>query len=221
MIRCADWLIDLGPEGGHRGGKSWLRHTEDLAAHPTSHTGRYLRQVLEQHGAALGRLKRLALGLSLVAAATPAAALETLYIEGPLGLQRLSVNLQELSSPEALWSGSSDLAELNRATDGRLGRSLQTLFTTPLPLPVQLGLDNPMARQVEMLVQSLVEPSEQQRPLPVVQAGATLPLLRQAAASGQPLTLLTLLKVLPGQERTFAWTVLAGAQEDFGSDRSA
>ena len=83
-----------------------------------------------------------------------------------------------------------------------MGRSLQTLFTTPLPLPVQLGLDNPMARQVELLVQSLVEPSEQQRPLPVVQAGATLPWLRQAAASGEPLTLLTLLKVLPGQERT-------------------
>ena len=97
-------------------------------------------------------MKRLALGLSLLAAATPAAAVETLYLQGPFGRQRLSVNLQELSSPEALWSGSSDLAELNRATDGRLGRSLQTLLTTPLPLPVQLGLDNPMARQVEMLV---------------------------------------------------------------------
>ena len=133
-------------------------------------------------------MKRLALGLSLLAAATPAAAVETLYLQGPLGRQRLSVNLQELSSPEALWSGSSDLAELNRATDGRLGRSLQTLLTTPLPLPVQLGLDNPMARQVEMLVQSLVEPSERQWQLPVVQAGASLPWLRQAAASGEPLT---------------------------------
>ena len=132
----------------------------------------------------------------------PAAAVETLYLQGPLGMQRLSVNLQELSSPEALWSGSSDLAELNRATDGRLGRSLQTLFTTPLPLPVQLGLDNPMARQVEMLVQSLVEPAERQWQLPVVQAGASLPWLRQAAASGEPLTLLTLLRVLPGDELT-------------------
>ena len=147
-------------------------------------------------------MKRLALGLSLLAAATPAAAVETLYLQGPLGLQRLSVNLQELSSPEALWSGSSDLAELNRATDGRLGRSLQTLLTTPLPLPVQLGLDNPMARQVEMLVQSLVEPSERQWQLPVVQAGASLPWLRQAAASGEPITLLTLLRVLPGDELT-------------------
>ena len=147
-------------------------------------------------------MKRLALGLSLLAAATPVAAVETLYLQGPLGEQRLSVTLEELSSPEALWSGSSDLAELNRAMGGGLGRSLQTLFTTPLPLPVQSGLDNPMARQVELLLQSLVEPAERQWSLPVVQASASLPLLRQAAASGEPLTLLTLLKALPGQERT-------------------
>ena len=51
-IRAADWLIDLGPEGGHRGGQIVAAGTpEDLAAHPTSHTGRYLRQVLEQHPA--------------------------------------------------------------------------------------------------------------------------------------------------------------------------
>ena len=52
VIRCADWLIDLGPEGGHRGGQIVAAGTpEDLAAHPTSHTGRYLRQVLAQHPA--------------------------------------------------------------------------------------------------------------------------------------------------------------------------
>jgi len=50
VIRCADWLIDLGPEGGDRGGAVVATGTpEDLAAHPTSHTGRYLRRVLEQH----------------------------------------------------------------------------------------------------------------------------------------------------------------------------
>ena len=140
--------------------------------------------------------------LSLTALATPAAAVETLYFEGPFGQQRLSVNLQELSSPQALWAGSSDLAELNRATDGRLGRSLQTLFNTPLPLPVQLGLDNPMARQVEMLLQSLLEPLPANRQLPVVQAGASLSWLRQAAANAEPVTLLNLLRVLPGEERT-------------------
>ena len=59
-----------------------------------------------------------------------------------------------------------------------------------------------MARQVEMLVQSLVEPAERQWQPPVVQAGASLPWLRQAVASGEPLTLLTLLRVLPGDELT-------------------
>jgi excinuclease ABC subunit A len=50
VVRCADWLIDLGPEGGDRGGAIVATGTpEDLAAHPTSHTGRYLRQVLRRH----------------------------------------------------------------------------------------------------------------------------------------------------------------------------
>ena len=50
VIRCADWLIDLGPEGGDKGGEIVACGTpEEVAEHPTSHTGRYLRQVLEQH----------------------------------------------------------------------------------------------------------------------------------------------------------------------------
>ncbi|MEB3350930.1 MAG: excinuclease ABC subunit UvrA [Cyanobacteriota bacterium] len=50
VIRCADWIIDLGPEGGDKGGEIVVCGTpEQVAAHPTSHTGRYLRQVLAQH----------------------------------------------------------------------------------------------------------------------------------------------------------------------------
>ena len=50
VIRCADWLIDLGPEGGDKGGEIVISGTpEEVASHPTSHTGRYLKQVLEQH----------------------------------------------------------------------------------------------------------------------------------------------------------------------------
>jgi excinuclease ABC subunit A len=50
VIRCADWIIDLGPEGGDRGGEIVVTGTpEEVAEHPTSHTGRYLRQVLAQH----------------------------------------------------------------------------------------------------------------------------------------------------------------------------
>ncbi len=47
VIRCADWLIDLGPEGGDRGGKQVVCGTpEQVAEHPHSHTGRYLKPLL-------------------------------------------------------------------------------------------------------------------------------------------------------------------------------
>jgi excinuclease ABC subunit A len=50
VIRCADWIIDLGPEGGDKGGEIVVCGTpEQVAEHPTSHTGRYLKQVLKQH----------------------------------------------------------------------------------------------------------------------------------------------------------------------------
>jgi len=52
VIRCADWIIDLGPEGGDKGGEILVCGTpEEVAEHPTSHTGRYLKQVLIQHPA--------------------------------------------------------------------------------------------------------------------------------------------------------------------------
>ncbi|MCP9775543.1 excinuclease ABC subunit UvrA [Cyanobium sp. WAJ14-Wanaka] len=50
VIRCADWVIDLGPEGGDKGGDLVVMGTpEEVAEHATSHTGRYLKQVLKQH----------------------------------------------------------------------------------------------------------------------------------------------------------------------------
>lgn len=50
VIRCADWMIDLGPEGGDRGGQVVAMGTpETVANHPTSHTGRYLKEVLQRH----------------------------------------------------------------------------------------------------------------------------------------------------------------------------
>jgi excinuclease ABC subunit A len=50
VIRCADWIVDLGPEGGDKGGEIVVTGTpEEVAEHPTSHTGRYLKQVLKQH----------------------------------------------------------------------------------------------------------------------------------------------------------------------------
>lgn len=48
VIKTADHIIDLGPEGGDGGGTLVAAGTpEEIAAHPTSHTGRYLRDVLK------------------------------------------------------------------------------------------------------------------------------------------------------------------------------
>ncbi|UZQ56404.1 excinuclease ABC subunit UvrA [Trichothermofontia sichuanensis B231] len=47
VIRCADWIIDLGPEGGDRGGEIIAAGTpEQVAQVPTSYTGQYLRPIL-------------------------------------------------------------------------------------------------------------------------------------------------------------------------------
>jgi excinuclease ABC subunit A len=50
VIKTADYLIDLGPEGGDRGGQVIACGTpEEIAANPASYTGQFLREVLDAH----------------------------------------------------------------------------------------------------------------------------------------------------------------------------
>ncbi len=47
VIKTADWILDLGPEGGDGGGRIVAEGTpEDIAANPDSHTGRFLSPLL-------------------------------------------------------------------------------------------------------------------------------------------------------------------------------
>jgi len=47
VIKTADWVIDLGPEGGDEGGTIVAEGTpEDIARKTASYTGKYLRKVL-------------------------------------------------------------------------------------------------------------------------------------------------------------------------------
>lgn len=51
IIKSADWIVDLGPEGGDRGGDIVVTGAPEVVAScPDSWTGRYLRPVLERHG---------------------------------------------------------------------------------------------------------------------------------------------------------------------------
>ena len=50
VVACADWVIDMGPEGGTGGGEVVMTGTpEQVAEHATSYTGHYLRDVLARH----------------------------------------------------------------------------------------------------------------------------------------------------------------------------
>ena len=47
VVKTADWIVDLGPEGGDGGGRIVVTGTpEDIARHPSSHTGRFLAKAL-------------------------------------------------------------------------------------------------------------------------------------------------------------------------------
>ena len=52
VIKTADWVIDLGPEGGEGGGRIVAEGTpEKIAASAASHTGKYLKHLLSPHPA--------------------------------------------------------------------------------------------------------------------------------------------------------------------------
>ena len=53
VIKTADWVVDMGPEGGGGGGRIVAEGTpEQVADNPDSHTGRYLKALLRRSGQA-------------------------------------------------------------------------------------------------------------------------------------------------------------------------
>ena len=53
VIKCADWIIDMGPEGGSGGGEVVAAGTpEAISTETASHTGAFLRHVLQEHHSA-------------------------------------------------------------------------------------------------------------------------------------------------------------------------
>ena len=71
MIRAADWLLDLGPEGGDAGGLLVAQGTpEEVMLHATSHTG----QALRDYAAAMGVVHAVGEAPALPYVAAPARA---------------------------------------------------------------------------------------------------------------------------------------------------
>jgi excinuclease ABC subunit A len=61
VIKTADWIIDMGPEGGHKGGTVIATGTpEELAEVRESHTGAFLRHALGLDGAPSGGSRAVA-----------------------------------------------------------------------------------------------------------------------------------------------------------------
>jgi predicted dienelactone hydrolase len=132
----------------------------------------------------------------------PALALDEVVVELPLLENTLKVKLSELKTPEALMQGSSDLAELDRASNGELGRKLLKLLNQPVPVSFRQLVDSstgsPLLEQVLLLVSSFGTVEGQSPDL----SGETLKqALEQATAQspdGEP-TLLQLMEAIPGE----------------------
>jgi excinuclease ABC subunit A len=60
VIKTADWIIDLGPEGGDGGGEIVAAGTpEDVVREKRSYTGQFLKPVLARRGAEPRKKKRV------------------------------------------------------------------------------------------------------------------------------------------------------------------
>lgn len=129
----------------------------------------------------------------------PAKALEEIVAYLPLVETGFTLKVSELRSPNALRNGTSDLAELDRATNGAVGRELWQVLNQPVPLSITNIVDgsvgSPLVEQAMLVLSSFGQVEGQ----PTDLSGETLRLaLERASAKGKP-TLLDLIAALPGR----------------------
>ena len=132
----------------------------------------------------------------------PARAIDQVVIQLPLLETSFTLRVSELSSADGLLEGNSDLAELDRASNGSLGRQLRAMLLRPLPLGLTRATDQavgtPMLEQALLMLSSFGRIDGQPKDL----SGGELRLaLEQASADGHP-TLLSLLQAIPGKRVT-------------------
>jgi predicted dienelactone hydrolase len=147
-------------------------------------------------------LPLLPLPLLVLGLLAPARALEEVQLQLPLLEVGFTVRVSELGDSAKLFNGSSDLAELDRATNGMLGARLTELFGTSLPVGTKALLKNaagtPMFEQALLVASTLGSidgvPAE-------INGDELTEALRLASANGD-VTIQTLLQALPGRTAT-------------------
>ena len=137
----------------------------------------------------------------LLLGAEPAVALEELELRLPLIGANLVVQLDELSSAGDLLAGRSDLAELDRASDGVIGPKVLQLFNHPIQLPpgaakgLQGSVGSPLLREALLATTALVRVDG----LPTDLSGEKLSLALSLSEREGSVTLLSLLRAMPGK----------------------
>ncbi|MEY3928670.1 MAG: hypothetical protein RLZZ516_380, partial [Cyanobacteriota bacterium] len=143
-----------------------------------------------------------ALAAAAIVGAAPARAIEEVVIKLPLIQTNFRLKVSELATSESLMRGNSDLAELDRASDGSIGRQLRALLTKPLPIDLgratEQAVGTPMLEQAMLILSSLgtVEGASQDL------SGAELNQAFLRASATGPLTLLGLIEAIPGKRVT-------------------
>ena len=142
------------------------------------------------------------LGGAVLWAPAAAPAIETIKLRLPLLDTDVVIRLSELRSSQALRDGTSDLAELDRATGGAIGQKLQVVMQSNLPLELRAVLRNakgsPLLDQVLLLVGALGDIDGLPEPLQPAQFQQAM---ERAAAKGG-ISLLDVLEQLPGDSVT-------------------
>ena len=171
---------------------------------------------------AASRLVRaLATGLCSAALLAPPAArsIETIRLRLPLLEADFLIRVSELRSPAALLAGDSDLAELDRATNGVIGQKLKAVLQSNLPLELKAVLLNangsPLLEQVLLLVGALGDIDGLPEPIEPAQFHRALEL---AAAKGG-ISLLDVLENLPGESVTVELGRLGYSVQRFRAQR--
>ena len=159
--------------------------------------------------------------LSVTAMSLPARAIEVVQVKFPFDLGTYTVKVSELANSKALLNGTSDLAEVDRATDGKIGQLLAKAFLTPLPLSKATFQGGGGIAIVDQVIAGLAALGQLQG-LTSQQSQQEFKAAIKRATEAGPVTLSSILQQLPGQSASFDLDkMLANMQRNVGLMRVA